>query len=209
MKITALFAIALFALASSSQAVGVAFEDWEAGTAAWTVTGSGATQDCTRAFTGACSLKLNPPCCGAAAVLTQSLVPTPLLAYAEVSFAFQGSAISSDTDTGLTIKTTAGDIALTVNDFWGPNNRVSLFTPLGSSRDFARWNQPNAWYEVTIKLDALAGTAVAELTGPNSGVSAPVPIPAGASITGLQLWGVSWSSFRSTHNYDSLSLIAI
>ncbi|HWG89310.1 MAG TPA: fibronectin type III domain-containing protein [Candidatus Thermoplasmatota archaeon] len=183
-------------------------ETWDATLTGWSPSGPGVTGDCVTALDG-CSLRIDPPCCDTYSSIQRAL-DLPLTGLTEVSFAFRGSSLGSDTDTVLYAIFDNGDaVYVTITDAWSLNNRLAIGAS-GSwlEHDVAQWTSPDTWYRASLYLEPAGDVAWVELKDFNGtvlGTSGGIDLPANATrLTALRVDGVSWSTYQAVYHYDEL-----
>lgn len=178
----------------------LAEEGFEPGSGA-TYHGIGATRDCTRFDTGACSLRLAPTGHGNY-IRGERILNTQFQGRTTVSFAFQGHDLNGDVDSWATVKLNKGSVTLGLTEFWSPNNRVSLYSEgKGEVVSFTSWPTANIWYEARLVFDPAADTVTATVNG----VTRSLPIQWDATLVEkVEFGAVRWSSFGFPMQYDTL-----
>jgi hypothetical protein len=206
-------ATALVVAAGPAAASTVYTEDWEKGTGTWVVTGTGtAAQDCTTAHTGSCSLVLTPACCSSSEN-AQTPFSDPLSSdTTTVSFFFEGSSTTGDTDVQFSVGLNTGDrFDLTLTEGCCPtNNGVDLRLNGAGQPVFASWGSAGTWYEGRIVFNPVAGSVHGELydaSGSLIGSGGNVALPSGAtSITSLLISGIYWGGSLDSFHFDTISV---
>ena len=211
-------AISAIAVAAAMVAMGlpaiaypadVVAEDWEGGLGAWTVTGTQATQDCTVAHSGSCSLRLYPNVTNTH-VTVERTFSEGIEGRSAVSTQFRGSSTSGDTDLDFII-----DLAPTgtlVVHLTGPtgNNRASIREGSGTTSTTVAWPSANTWYEARVWIDEFTDKARLDVYEGSSlvGSTSEVAIPASAtSIAAVRFQAVPWNSPQNTYHLDDLKFL--
>jgi hypothetical protein len=214
---TTLAALLIGALAFNLPGTGAltnVLETWENGTSGWTITGSSASQDCTVAHTGSCSLKIYPSVSNTAVTVQKSFSLSLTGTGVYVGTRFLCDSTTGDTDFNFVLLFNDGTSVLAhLTNGVGTNNDVSFVGTDGVHHATATWSSANTWYEVRIGLNSVADVGWVDLYDGSgvlitSGALNTGPISSTAtSITAIRFEGVPWNSPQNTCWFDQLTSI--
>ena len=172
-----------------------AVDDFEAGSPT-VFGGTGVSRDCTRAQGGACSVKLDPPCCSTY-VPAISPVNVAIEGATTLSFHFYAESTGGNVDSDVHVVLDNGHHVL-LHTTAGVNNGVSLLSPTGQHNIFGSWSA-GTWTPMSLRFDPVTSRVTATVNGR----SFTVAYPAAARIQRVEWYGVRWGS-GTPIRYDTL-----